>query len=190
MICDKIAVRVAKWLDGFGTNASDALERQGYFQENAERMFPEIRWADASAANLTTAIAVNKALALALAQRRVAAISMLVFTLTPASSDALFSRQIVLSREIDADHPPLFYVFADRSRFFAPLGVELRFPLLCRDISADDGYCFLLARPSEFIQSGYPLSQDWDRDIRIVLPANCVPAINDYDSKSLATLTL
>lgn len=190
MTRDEIETRVTKWLDKIGQETVGGWEQNIYHQECADRLFAEIDWTKASATNIAMAIAANSELASALDRRPVAAIAMLVFTLNQIVGSEVIANEIVLSREIDTFHPPVFYILADRVRNFAPVDLEIRIPLTLPDSVTASAYAFLVARPSDIAQPGNLLSQAWDRDVRIVLPANRMPDMSYYRDKFVAELSL
>lgn len=190
MTHEEIASRLAGWLESVVPSAAAALDIKGYFQDGADRLFPEVKWATVSAGNIGTAIAVVSELSLALSQRRVAAVAMLILTLKPVLGNDIAPREIVLSNEIDAMHPPLLYVLSDRSHLFAPREFELRVPLALPDPRPANAYAFLLARPSDPSCVALSPLQEWDRDVRIVLFPDRKQQMASFGGKSTPGLVL
>ncbi len=190
MTCDEITTGLAVWLDGLVPDAATALNIHGYFQIGADRLFPKVKWAAVSTGNIRAAIAVCSELSLALSQRRVTAVAMVILTLKSAPAKDIAPRDIVLSSEIDAWHPPLFYVLADGSHHFAPREFELRIPLALPENYRAPACAFLLARPSDPQFLALSPLQEWDRDVRIVLFPDRQRQMADRDEKSTPRLLL
>ncbi len=190
MTRDEIATRLAAWLDGVVPDAPTALKISGYFQCGADRLFPEVKWGTVSTGNTRTAIAVCTEISLALSQRRIAAVAMVILTLKSVSGNDIAPQEIVLSSEIDALHPPLFYVLRSESHLFAPRDFEVRVPLALPEICPAHACAFLLARPSDPSCPALSPLQEWDRDVRIVLFPDRKQQVVDCDGKPSPRLLL
>ncbi len=190
MTKDEVGQHISTWLDGVGTALGRDLISQGFYQGGGDRIFPKIAWATWSTDNVSLAVAALAELAAAIGERQIGAVAALIITLKPVFGTAVLQPEIVLSEEIDLFHPPLFYVLADRARVFAPIGAEIRVPLALRSTMGSGAYCFLVARPVDDAALGGALGQEWDRDIRLVLPASSMPDMRIYWSGSIPQLSI